>query len=105
MKYFSLVVVINSSKKTPLMSSCGISIKRGYYIDPLTKCTSTRRLRMTKCSSICSSLPSNNRTTLLSCCKPIKPKRRYFRMICKSGFTYRQSLEFFKRCACSDSFC
>ncbi|CAF4205393.1 unnamed protein product [Rotaria socialis] len=85
----------------PLINSCDWSIETGYYIDPLTKCRSTRRLRMTKCFGTCPSLSTNG--TLSSCCKPIEGKRRYFRMTCASGFAYRQSLEFFKECTCTNS--
>lgn len=84
----------------PLVHSCGLTIETGYYIDPLTKCTSSRRLRMTKCSGVCSSSSTVNGTQT-SCCLPVEPKRRFFRMTCASGFTYRQSLDFFKQCTCS----
>ncbi|CAF0996665.1 unnamed protein product [Adineta steineri] len=93
---------ITTSIALPLVHSCGLSIETGYYIDPLTKCTSNRRLRMTKCTGLCSSL---NNTTQSSCCKPIEAKRRFFRMTCASGFTYRQSLDFFKQCTCSNTVC
>ncbi|CAF4437544.1 unnamed protein product, partial [Rotaria sp. Silwood2] len=95
--------VITSSIASSLMNSCSLNIQTGYYIDPLTKCRSARRLRMTKCFGTCSSAFSNG--TLSSCCKPIEAKRRYFRMACASGFTYRQSLEFFKECTCLNSVC
>jgi hypothetical protein len=85
------------------MHSCGLSIETGHYIDPITKCTSVRRLRMTQCSGLCSSLSNNG--TISSCCKPVEPKRRFFRMTCASGFTYRQSLDFFKQCTCSNTAC
>lgn len=88
---------------TPISTNlCSVNVETGYYIDPKTKCKSTRRLRVTKCSGICSSM-SNNGT--LSCCKPIEPKRRYFRMTCANGITYRQSLDFFKECKCSNTVC
>jgi hypothetical protein len=93
------ILVIASS----LVHSCGLSIETGYYIDPSTKCSSVRRLRMTKCIGECSSLSNND--TLSSCCKPVEPKRRYFRMTCASGYTYRQSLDFFKQCKCSTTVC
>ncbi|CAF3549950.1 unnamed protein product [Adineta steineri] len=93
---------ITTSIALPLVHSCGLSIETGYYIDPLTKCTSNRRLRMTKCTGLCS---SSNNTTQSSCCKPIEAKRRFFRMTCASGFTYRQSLDFFKQCTCSNTVC
>lgn len=84
----------------PLLSpnSCNLKIKREYYIDRSTNCTSTRRLRITKCSGICQSLLNNR--TLTSCCKPIEPKRRYFQMSCATGINYRQSLDFFTKCKC-----
>ncbi|CAF1141757.1 unnamed protein product [Rotaria sp. Silwood1] len=95
--------VITSSIASPLMDSCGLNIQTGYYIDPRTKCRSVRRLRLTKCFGTCPSIFNNE--TLSSCCKPIEAKRRYFRMTCASGFTYRQSLEFFKKCTCLNSVC
>ncbi|CAF1126727.1 unnamed protein product [Rotaria sordida] len=93
---------ITTSIALPLINSCDLIIEKGFYIDPLTKCTSKRRLRMTKCSGLCSSL---NNGTQTSCCKPFEPKRRFFRMTCASGFSYRQSLDFFKRCTCSNTVC
>ncbi|CAF3725088.1 unnamed protein product [Rotaria sordida] len=94
---------IISSISSSLIDSCNLNIQTGYYIDPLTKCRSTRRLRMTKCFGRCPSVFNNE--TLSSCCKPIEVKRRYFRMTCTSGSTYRQSLEFFKECTCLNSVC
>ncbi|CAF1204795.1 unnamed protein product [Adineta steineri] len=88
---------------TSSLDSCDVSVETGHYIDLLTQCTSIRRLRMTKCIGECSSL-SNNKT-LTSCCKPIESKRRYFRMKCASGFTYKQSLDFFKQCTCLNTVC
>ncbi len=103
-KSFSFVILaMTSSIALPLIHSCGLTVETGYYIDPLTKCTSNRRLRMTQCIGLCSSL--NNGTQSSSCCKPIEPKRRFFRMTCASGFTYRQSLDFFKQCTCSNTVC
>ncbi|UJR37599.1 hypothetical protein I4U23_030296 [Adineta vaga] len=93
---------ISTSVALPLIHSCGLSIETGYYIDPLTKCTSNRRLRMSKCTGLCPSLTNGTQS---SCCKPVEPKRRFFRMTCTSGFTYRQSLDFFKQCACSNTMC
>ena len=96
-KMFILVIT------TSLLHSCGLSVEIGYYIDPSNKCSSMRRLRMTKCIGQCSSLSNNG--TLSSCCTPVQPKRRYFRMTCASGYTYRQSLDFFKQCTCSNTVC
>jgi hypothetical protein len=93
---------MTASIAMPLVNSCGVSVETGYYIDPLTKCTSNRRLRMTKCSGLC---PSLNNDTQSSCCKPIEAKRRFFRMTCANGFNYRQSLDFFKQCTCLDTVC
>jgi hypothetical protein len=90
-----LLFILAKSSSAP--RSCGFNTEIGYYIDPLTKCTSARRLRITKCSGICPSLSS--------CCKPVQPKRRYFRMKCANGSTYRQSLEFFKQCTCLNTVC
>ncbi|CAF0961305.1 unnamed protein product, partial [Didymodactylos carnosus] len=70
--------------------SCGLTIETAYYIDPLTKCQSNRRLRLTKCIGTCSGAtrsPSltaakwtaDNSTMNLtspSCCTPVDPKRR-----------------------------
>lgn len=97
----SFLLAMTSEVALPLVHSCGLSVETGYYIDPLTKCTSNRRLRMTKCVGLC---PSSNETQS-SCCKPVEPKRRFFRMTCASGFTYRQSLDFFKQCTCSTTVC
>jgi len=94
-------LAITSSVALPLMHSCGLAIETGYYIDPLTKCTSNRRLRMTKCTGLCTTTNQNEK----SCCKPVEPKRRFFRMTCANGFTYRQSLDFFKQCTCSSIAC
>jgi len=97
-----VILAIKSSVALPLIHSCGLTVETGYYIDPVTKCTSNRRLRMTKCVGLC---PSEKNGTQSSCCKPIEPKRRFFRMTCASGFTYRQSLDFFKQCTCSNTVC
>ena len=93
---------MTASIAMPLVNSCGVSVETGYYIDPLTKCTSNRRLRMTKCSGLCPSLYNG---TQPSCCKPIEAKRRFFRMTCANGFNYRQSLDFFKQCTCLNTVC
>ncbi|CAF1267962.1 unnamed protein product, partial [Adineta ricciae] len=93
---------ISTSMSLRFAHSCGLSIETGYFIDPLTKCTSNRRLRMSKCTGICSSSANGTQST---CCKPVEPKRRFFRMTCANGFTYRQSLDFFKQCTCSSTAC
>jgi hypothetical protein len=100
--YFIVILAVTTAMALPLTHSCGLSVETGYYIDPSTKCTSNRRLRMTKCVGLCSSLINGTQS---SCCKPIEPKRRFFRMTCASGFTYRQSLDFFKQCTCSTTVC
>ncbi len=102
MFFVVILAVLSSAIALPLTHSCGLSVETGYYIDPSTKCTSNRRLRMTKCVGLCSSLFNGTQS---SCCKPIEPKRRFFRMTCASGFTYRQSLDFFKQCTCSTDVC
>lgn len=84
------------------MSSCELVVEKGFYVDPLTKCTSSRRLRITKCKGSC---PLINNGAKTSCCKPVEPKRRFFLMTCASGFSYRQSLDFFKQCSCSNTVC
>lgn len=87
----------------PTSQPCGANIETGYYIDPITKCSSVKRLRMTKCLGECS--PSVSNATQSACCTPVEPKRRYFRMKCTNGFTYRHSLDFFKQCKCSTTAC
>ncbi|UJR08620.1 hypothetical protein I4U23_012879 [Adineta vaga] len=89
------------SEASTVPRSCGLNIETGYYIDPTTKCSSVKRLRMTKCIGKCSS----SNATIASCCTPVESKRRYFRMKCASGFTYRQSLDFFRQCKCSTTVC
>lgn len=98
----SIILAMTKSIALPLIRSCDIIVEKGYYIDPLTKCTSNRRLRMTKCAGAC---PFLNNGIQSSCCKPVEPKRRFFRMTCASGFSYRQSLDFFKQCICSTAVC
>ncbi|CAF3326924.1 unnamed protein product [Rotaria socialis] len=93
---------VQTSIALPLISSCDLTVEKGFYVDPLTKCTSNRRLRITRCSGSC---PSRSNGTQASCCKPVEPKRRFFRMTCTSGFSYRQSLDFFKQCSCSNTVC
>ncbi|CAF0996746.1 unnamed protein product [Adineta ricciae] len=93
----------NKLSSLPASQPCGVNIETGYYIDPTTKCSSIKRLRMTKCHGECS--PSASNATQSACCTPVEPKRRYFRMRCTNGFTYRQSLDFFKHCKCSTTVC
>ncbi|CAF4543039.1 unnamed protein product, partial [Rotaria socialis] len=68
---------VQTSIALPLISSCDLTVEKGFYVDPLTKCTSNRRLRITRCSGSC---PSRSNGTQASCCKPVEPKRRFFQL-------------------------